>query len=653
MEKSCNRPSVRLWELDKKAVRSTKSLAEIKENIKERADLASIVGRHTKLVKSGRGYKACCPLPGHKEKSPSFHIDTRQNLYFCYGCNRGGDVFTFLQVVEGLPFMEALKELGDSMGIEIPRGNFSKTESVEQRSFKELGFDILARASKFYHRVLVDRATPGAEKAYDYLVERGISVAEIEKLELGWAPERGSPLLKRVKENSNEEYQIALATGLVREYGSRAYDFFQDRLMIPIFDARARPVAFSGRTLAPVTSENPKYKNSPESDWFKKKETLYGLERAAKLIREENFVCIVEGYFDQWAFERFEVPAVAVMGTALGEDHLRLLSRHTRQCILVLDADKAGVNSTKKSLPLLLSHEWDVKVFSELEGKDPDEWLKSHPKGNTEIKRKLLSAPESLEWWAKLLLREGQEKNLNRLQIFHSLVEVWQMARSLAHHNILADEIARHLGLSSQEVKESLGELARKNPGTASRPERPVAAARSEMDFMPRVSQNFVPKTAYKTPIEGAAEELFIWWLRHFDILSPQSHEEWQNRERLFTGTPAEKLVLAMGAEAYKSGQAWTLAELQRTLLNSEIMTDVLRQWVLKGLVDPGYSTMEDKAKILISFNEFAAILDREKVNSEIAKIQADIRSTSTDAEKTAQLLQKVQDLRMSLEKRK
>ncbi len=626
------------------------SLSDVKEQVKDKADLAGVVSKHTKLVKSTQGFKACCPLPGHKEKTPSFYVNTRDNYFYCYGCNRGGDVFTFLNLVEGLGFIDALKELAADLHIELPKTAFSKTESEAQKSERQSGYDLLGRTDKFFHRVLVEGATPGAEKAATYLKQRGISDEEITELSLGWAPESGTALLKKMQ--SQLDFDTAKATGLVREYGSRAYDFFQDRLMIPISDHRGRTVAFSGRTLGEVSGDNPKYKNSPESEWFKKKEILYALDRAAKLIRNENYVCIVEGYFDQWAFQRREIPAVAVMGTALTEEHLNALGRHTKQVVLVLDTDAAGINSTKKSLPLFLDHGWDVKVFSELQGKDPDEWLKDNSEGAQTIKQKLLSAPEALEWWGKLLIKEAAEQSFNRLQTQKSLIEVWRLAKTLAHKNILADELGRVLGLQPAEFKESMQELLAQTAPSKKAPIVHGVANFTEGNSSPEPSQKSSPQRRISN-WDRASESVLVWWIRHWELLTPKSNEAWAEREELFLGSTAEKLVKRFGADWYRN-QGELKKDVVKGLLSDENLDELLRGWILKGFVSSDMSAnIEDEAKILISFNEFAGILRRESVEAQISKLQNELRALSSDTEGTAQILHKVQELRMSLEKRK
>jgi DNA primase len=634
----------------------TVTFTHVKEQVKERADLAEIVGRHTKLVKSSRGmFKACCPLPGHKEKTPSFNINPSMGTFYCFGCGRGGDVFTFLELMEGLPFMDALKELAGNYGIEMPRLQPRSPEQaqaeVQAKTLRERGYDILERAAKYFHAVLVDEATPSTKKAADYLFSRGITETEIRELRLGFAPELGQALTKKI--TNKEDFEAALALGLIgtSEDQHRHYDFFRDRMMIPILDVRGRVVGFSGRVLDPLSKTN-KYMNSRESEWFKKKAIVYGLDRAVPLIRDNNFVCIVEGYFDQWALKRAEIPAVAVMGTALTEEHLALLGRFTKNLILVLDADAAGIASTKKSLPLIMQGDWDVRVFSGFEGKDPDEWLSQNKVSSEDLRQKLKSAPDGLEWLAKNTVREATDQKLNRLQIFTKLQEIWGYARSEARKNLLADELAPLLGLDRKMVRESLDDLLRKNQQNKPRERNPQGDPRGE-DVGQEIRTKRRPASS-GTNLDRATEETLVWWLWNWEQLSPQTSEQWAKMLELFNNTLVYEWVLQLQTDFGSTNQKPPLTAVTASLGHSEWKeSGPLYRWLLKGLVPPETLKEGSPEAIQTSFEEFGSVLLREKVKNEINLLKGQLRDTSSDAAATERILQRVQDLRFRLEKSK
>jgi len=622
------------------------SWEELKDRVKANTDLAGLVSPHAKLQKTARGYKACCPLPGHREKTPSFHINSTENYFHCFGCGRSGDVFSFMEIVEGLSFIESLKELAGRLGYELPSdASFNKKESQQEKSRFQSGLELLKRGETFFHRNLLDAHSADARTALAYLHERGISDAEIKELQLGWAPEGGKVLLSKLNE---EERRLAEETKLVGVYNERSYDFFSDRLMIPINDARGRVRGFSGRTLKPVDGRNPKYKNSPESDFFKKKEILYGLDRATKFIREENVVCIVEGYFDQWALLRAGIPAVAVMGTALGIEQLNLLRRHTRQIVLFLDSDEAGRRSTLRSLPLLYREGFDVKVFALDTHKDPDEWLQAQSMGHDEILAEIKKSPDALEWWVHQLIFEGQREGYSKTRILESLGEPWHTAQSDTQRVVLAEEVGRRLGLTALEARPALD-----------RAPRAPAEPRSDAAQRPTEPQRPTISASYRAPASlsalGASEKIAVqtaaWVSAHWPILVPTTWEEWALWLADWEDTPlfgiwgsfAEWSRAAMLTPSFETFRAW---------IESDATLDpIWKNAFIQGFVLEMSSN--DKNEIRKSYVELLSSLSAIWVREKLNLMQGELRLHSGNTQKTAQLLHAIHQLRIRLEKAK
>ncbi len=626
------------------------TLSQAKDLVKDRIELADVIAKHTRLVKTGNGFKACCPLPGHQEKTPSFHIDRQKNLFYCYGCQRGGDLFTFLELVEGLNFMEALKEYSELLQIQLPTLSKGEMKNLQtQKSTMDEGFEVLKRASTFYHRVLMDQKNAGAKSAWDYLVKkRGLTEEEIIELEIGFAPPGGTSLTAKLKDTPLSK--VAQSLGIIRETRVGLRDFFQERIVIPIKDHRGKVRGFSGRVLDPAPPDQPKYKNSSDSDWFKKKELLYGLERAHKWIRESGFVCVVEGYFDQWAFDRHQIPSVAAMGIALTEEHLRTLGRFTKRIYLVMDIDRAGIESTKKSLPLLLREGWEVRVFSELQGKDPDEWLAQF---SGDVKRTLQQAPEASEWWVKQLLREARDANENRLQTLRRMKEIWTYAADSAHKSILADLISRGVGIGKDEVREALNDTEEKSdrgPDHAQDAGRQHRSNRSAVEF-------FRPKTdkvQSKNSWDKSAEESLVYWIRNWTLLTPPDEAAWQERLELFRGSLADQLIQALHEEWQRQGQV-EVSYVAKKLEDSSL-EPLLRQWIFRGMVAPDEGPEKSSAeadKALNSFRELGLGLRRERVRVEISRLESEIRSLREDDPRTMEVLSEIQKLRFCLEDRR
>lgn len=623
--------------------------SEIKERIKERADLGALISRYTKPVKTSRGFKACCPLPGHKEKTPSFHYDQQKNYFYCYGCSRGGDVFKFMELVEGLPFFEALKELASEMGIDLPKPNQSKSKettpdvSGSELSKRELGYAILERAAKFFQKILIDEVGPGAKQCLNYLKDRGIGLDEITQFRLGWSPEKTNSLVPRLK--NPQDFDNAVATGLIRVSPRGPYDFFRGRLMIPILDVRGRVLGFSGRTLEEVSSTNPKYINSPESEWFKKKAVLYGIERAQSLIRSEHFVCIVEGFFDQWAMQRVGIPAIAVMGTALTPDHLAVLGRFTKNVVLVMDTDAAGVASTRKSLPLLIQNGWSARVFSDFLGKDPDEWIAGLQKLDsvTQVKDRLRTAPEGLEWLASTVLQESLKEKMSRQQIVEAMGSVWVLAKSDLEKQRLVDVMEPILGFERAAISKAFEQLPKSKDQDFGAPK----ISSSELTSIGGQANSF--RNLQLSQKDRFAEECFMWWFWHGDLLWPQDSVQWEAYREVFNQTFLQDLVEILASNQPKDLSS-AIRFLEREILGTGKLAKEIEAILPKAFVVPEKSVTDQLSLAKSSFEEFRKSLDREKIRAEIAKLRNASRSAFADPEETQKILQKVQALSLRLE---
>lgn len=604
---------------------------EVRQQVKERADLVEIIGRHTKLTKSGHSFRGCCPF--HKEKTPSFYVHPNEGFFHCFGCDAGGDVFTFVMKTEGLTFPEALRDLAGSLGLELPRSPRSREAAAADEGRKsrlEAGYKLLDRAGKFYHQVLMRGATDGAKRAYAYLRQRGIDDEEIAALGLGWAPENGEELLRRL--TTADDRALALGTGLMRE-GRSVYEFFRSRLLIPIRDAKARPVAFSGRTLDPVGEGNPKYKNSSETEWFHKKEVLYGLDRAGALIRSEGFVCLVEGYFDQWAFHRRGIPAVAVMGTALSDEQIRLLGRYTKRVILVLDTDRAGTESTLKAIPPFLMAGWSVSVFSDLAGKDPDEWLSSQP--DADVTKKLQSATEAIEWWISLLLKDALATGIGRAEAYRRVVEPWKYAPTKIHKRVLADRIGLLLNLSGDQVLQDLEDGGAQRIAREEEPPPPVPVASKPTQTIGSQSSYADENVILSKSLE---EEFFINMAQYWEqvkTLGPEAREAWI---AIFSGRAPEATLRSFW-EAAGPDAPWPKDWTERLEAFPQIVA-----WIRKGLVLRDSSTQDtDKEQILKSFTEITYRLRLKVLQRERSQLQSSLWGKDPNSKDVAEILQRIQ----------
>jgi DNA primase len=384
---------------------------DTKERVKQAIDIVELVGGHLQLRRQGRNYVALCPW--HDDTRPSLQINPERQSFKCWVCDIGGDVFTWIMKTEGVEFREALEMLADRAGITLEQ---PKTRQEGQPGQPGAVFDKrtlyrgMVWAEKQYHHCLIE--TPEAEPARRYLQERGITPESIEKFHLGFSPADRDWIIHQAGKNEDAKKlagrkKILEAVGILARPGGQTslsaespgfYDRFKARLLFSIRDAQGRPVGIGGRVLPDLASITPaKYVNSPETPLFTKSKLLYGLDLARQSIRKNGAALVMEGYTDvivahQYGFDN----AVAVLGTALGAEHIKILKHYTDRIILVLDGDAAGQRRTNEVLELFVAAQVDLRILTLPEGLDPCDFL--HQKGAAAFAELLAnSAVDALE----------------------------------------------------------------------------------------------------------------------------------------------------------------------------------------------------------------------------------------------------------------
>src|SRR6185312_16886381 len=357
------------------------------DELRARVTLSSVIMRTTKLQKSGREWKACCPF--HNEKSPSFTVNDEKGFYHCFGCGAHGDVIRWMTDQRGLGFMDAVKELASQAGMEVPRPDPREAEREEQRAGLH---DVMASAQEWFKNSLL---SDEGRRAREYLGSRGFDAHTIERFGFGYAPEDRQALKKAL---SQYEEPMLIEAGLrIAVDGKDPYDRFRGRLMLPIQDARGRVIAFGGRILDSDKTDAPKYLNSPDTPLFDKGRTLYNLHRAGPASRKSGRIVLVEGYMDVIALAAAGIEeAVAPMGTALTERQIELLWRLAEVPILCFDGDAAGqraaMRAAVRALPLLRPGH-SLSFVHLPAGLDPDDLLRKQGRGAMD---RLLGEPHSL-----------------------------------------------------------------------------------------------------------------------------------------------------------------------------------------------------------------------------------------------------------------
>lgn len=336
--------------------------------VRETADIVAIVSQHTQLRKVGRNWSGLCPF--HNEKSPSFSVNAEEGLYYCFGCGAKGDTINFVREIDHLDFVGAVESLATRSGIQL---RYTDQHEGEGRKKTARLHTLMGRAVDWYHDRLLTGADAGV--ARKYLRSRGFDREMVDTYKIGWAPDSWDAMVKSLGAPIEDLTDCGL--GFVNKAGRRQ-DFFRSRILFPIFDERDRPVAFGGRKLP--DTEGPKYQNSRENYLYNKSATLYGLNWAKTDVVQANEIIICEGYTDVIGFFRADIPrAVATCGTALTEDHLKVLKRYTKRIVLAYDGDEAGQNASERVYEWEQKHEVEFSVLNLPKGSDPDELSRTDP----------------------------------------------------------------------------------------------------------------------------------------------------------------------------------------------------------------------------------------------------------------------------------
>lgn len=349
------------------------------EALRERVELADVVSDHTRLQRAGQRLKGLCPF--HQEKTPSFTVDPQRGLYHCFGCQAGGDVFTFVQEIEGTTFVEAVEQLARRVGMEL---HYEDLSPGERRALGERSrlLEVTAAAQRFFRAQL---ASDAGQVARDYLAERGFDGDDADRFQLGFAPDQWEALSRHLQGQHFAPEEIVRAGVAVRTRRGGLGDRFRGRLVFPVFDVSGEVIGFGGRILPGLDyrgSDPPKYLNTPETPLYRKHRVLYGLNWARPEIVRAGEALVCEGYTDVMALHRAGFgTAVATCGTAVGAEHLRLLERYASRVILAFDADEAGGRAAERVFELSRERDLDVRVLVLPPGRDPADLVRAGGSG--------------------------------------------------------------------------------------------------------------------------------------------------------------------------------------------------------------------------------------------------------------------------------
>lgn len=343
--------------------------------IKDKLDIKQLIEEYLTVKKAGAYWKANCPF--HHEKTPSFMISPEKQIWHCFGCGKGGDIFSFLQEIEGVSFPEALKILADKAGVKLTQSFVAEINKDKKNRL----FEINSKAANFFHRFLLEMAP--AKPAREYLEKRGVSKEMIESWQIGFIPEQWDLLTQYLlKRGFNVDDLVAAGLSLKKENNRGYFDRFRGRIMFPISDVHGNVVGFTGRVLVETENSGGKYVNTPQTEVYDKSRVLYGLHKAKSEIKSKDLAVLVEGQMDVVACHQAGMKnVIAASGTALTEEQIILIKRFTRNLAMAFDADAAGENAAKRGIDAAIAQGMNVKIIQipKGAGKDADECLKKNP----------------------------------------------------------------------------------------------------------------------------------------------------------------------------------------------------------------------------------------------------------------------------------
>jgi len=568
------------------------------EKVKQQADIVRVIGEYVRLKKTGQNFTGLCPF--HQEKTPSFAVHPVRQIYHCFGCGAGGDVFKFVMEIEKCPFPEAVRAVAEKCAIPIPRPRERSPEERRENQQRSALVEMHRDAAAFFTRQL-EQASEG-KVAAAYLEDRGLDRAAIVRFGVGFAPSSGDALVRQLKAKYSE--RLLDASGLVsRDASGRFYDRFRRRIMFPIANEVGKIIAFGGRAMG---DDQPKYLNSPETPIYSKSNVLYHLDRAKESVRQSDFGILVEGYMDAIAVARAGiVNVIASCGTSLAEPQIKLLARFTRRIVVNFDPDTAGQAATERSLGLLLEKEFDVRVLVLPGGADPDKFLNEQ---GPDAYRKLLT--EALPYLDYLIARAREmdrSTTAGKLASLNFLMPYLQRVPNRLLRSEWATRIASELRVDEPVLREAL--------------RRAAAERRSEVKPQPellapaiRPAERRLMQMLFEA--EGFREKLVE------EISAHQLHRGLES-ERIF-----EVLVTKGGGRPDAAALAAALEERDRRML-------------FEVLFEPYAEATWEEAESCLG------VLRSRSLRQELAELQKQIEAKSSPAELTRLLARRLELQRM------
>jgi DNA primase len=426
------------------------------DRVKQQADIVRVVGEYIRLKKSGQNFTGLCPF--HGEKTPSFAVHPVKQIYHCFGCGKGGDVFNFVMEMDKVPFPEAVRIVAEKCGIAIPKPKDRSPEERKENQQRATLIEMHREAQAFFVKQLESTAEGRAARAY--LEDRGLNAEALSRFGIGYAPSGGDALLRSLKQKYAEK--LLVESGLISrdQNGGRLFDRFRRRITFPIANESGKIVAFGCRALG---DDQPKYLNSPETPIYSKSNVLYHMDGAKEAIRRQDFAILVEGYMDAIAVARAGIAnVVASCGTSLAEPQIKLLGRFTKRVIVNYDPDAAGQAATERSISLLLEQDFEVRVLALPaigdEKADPDLFIRE--KGAESYSKALKDSPPYVDYLISRARQMDLTTGEGKLRALNFLLPYLQKIPNRLLRSEWATRIAQQLRVDEPVLRAALSKAA-------------------------------------------------------------------------------------------------------------------------------------------------------------------------------------------------
>ncbi|MGO8837430.1 MAG: DNA primase [Limisphaerales bacterium] len=504
-----------------------------RERIRAASDIVDIIGSYLPLKKAGANFVALCPF--HKEKTPSFNVNPHRQIFHCFGCHKGGDVFTFVKEFENIGFMDAVRRLAERAKIPL---EFDQTPGEQQsRHLKDQLLEIHEQITQRWQNCLLNEAA--GQTARDYLAQRGVSADAVKLFRLGAAPDLWDDTVNWAKSKGYDPAVVEKAGLILRkEGGEHYYDRFRGRLLFPICDEQGRVIGFSGRVLS-GDEKTAKYVNSPETPIFTKSRVFFGLDKSKRAILDAGFAIVCEGQFDLIAcFMAGVQNIVAPQGTAFTADHARIIKRYVDEVVLCFDSDEAGQNAAVRSLDHLLASGLAVRVAVVPAPHDPDSFLKAN--GGEAFRRLIEEAEGFFDYHLNRLCKlDDANSDKGRNAILRGMAEAVHKTGNSVLVDKYAQKTALRLGVSPEAVRAEFAKVRSPESGVRS-PESEDSASIGPESETPRPSDKefWLLKLLllHDEFVSQAAVYLDVNWILHPHVqqivaqrLAAQSNESWQS----------------------------------------------------------------------------------------------------------------------------